>query len=192
MGVHMMLKILAAVLLATVAARHPVWDLPPRELPVGTTYGGDYAWNNEGYEMATEGWSPLALAEEGTIKALNWTYIAMTSDGNFIRPGTANKIFPDAGTTLNWRYNGTDSNGNDKVVIDFCSECPCSLHGRGAGTRAWPTPITLCGPSPATSTPPPSPGLSPRCRERPSPTARTSPSRYSSSAGHSVELPGSR
>merc|ERR1711937_41535 len=124
-SVHMMLKILAAVLLATVAARHPVWDLPPRELPVGTTYGGDYAWNNEGYEMATEGWSPLALAEEGTIKALNWTYIAMTSDGSFIRPGTANKIFPDAGTTLNWRYNGTDSNGNDKVVIDFCSECPC-------------------------------------------------------------------
>merc|ERR1711908_31375 len=121
------MKCVAVLLIvaAVAQARHPVWDLPPRELPVGTTYGGNHPWNGIGYEMATQGWSPLALAEEGTIKALNWTYISMTKDGNFIRPGTSSKIFPTAGTVLAWRYNGTDTGGNSKVVIDFCGEEPC-------------------------------------------------------------------
>merc|ERR1712054_687746 len=50
---------------------------------LAVTYGGNYPWVGIPYKMATQGYSPLALTEEATIKALNWTYISMLPDGNF-------------------------------------------------------------------------------------------------------------
>merc|ERR1711988_1740326 len=118
---------LFVVLCASVAyAEHPMWSMSPRELPVGTTYGGNYPWVGKAYKMEATGWSPLSLTEEATIHALNWTYIAMREDGNFFRPGQTDPIFPDAGTVLAWRFNGTDDNGRDKLVIDFCSDVNCA------------------------------------------------------------------